>query len=127
MNLYKIIFSHHGPKDSEEGIKTLLLAENDEQVYDWLASEPDGCFLFWKERMEDPDDEWFDENGDPEDWKARMIRLKGEINDDDRDFSDAYYGLTFYGWEMIDENVNQDKIDYLISIGFCISLIHPGS
>jgi len=127
MNLYKIIFSHHGPKDSEEGIKTLLLAENDEQVYDWLASEPDGYFLCWKERMEDPDDEWFDENGDPEDWKARMIRLKGEINDDDRDFSDAYYGLTFYGWEMIDENVNQDKIDYLISIGFCISLIHPGS
>ena len=126
MNLYKIVFSHYGPKDSEEGIKTLLLAESDEQVYDWLASEPDGYSLCWKERMEDPDDEWFDENGDPEGYKARMIRLKGEINDDDSDFSDAYYGLTFYGWELVDENIDDKKADYLIRVGLC-EIIHQGA
>jgi len=32
MNLYKVTFSHHAPKDSEQGIKALILAENDEQV-----------------------------------------------------------------------------------------------
>ena len=40
MNIYKIEFLHASPKDREEGIKCLLLAKNDEQVYEWIKSEP---------------------------------------------------------------------------------------
>ena len=140
MNLYKIIFSHYGPKDSQEGVKTLVASESDEQVYSWLASDPGEITTGWKYNENivfntelgafvDADGDvvnegWWDDDDNPEDYKTRMIRLRGDM---DEDFDDAFYGVTLYDWEMIDENVSQDKIDYLTSIGFCISLIHPGS
>ena len=96
MNLYKVTFSHHAPKDGEQGIKALILAENDEQVYNWIASEPkinDGSmFNSWKDREEyswnkeketfvdkdgdEVDEGWWDEEGEPENqWKnSRRIR-----------------------------------------------------
>ena len=40
MNLYKIIFKHYSSDNDEIGIKAMLLAENDEQVYNWISSEP---------------------------------------------------------------------------------------
>lgn len=125
MNLYKITFSHHGPKDSESGIKCLLLAENDEQVYNWIASEPevndDTMFNSWKEKESakyDKDQElfidddgneyyWTDEKGKPEDFKTRILRFNGEINDDNYDFADVYYGITLFGWELLKENVTE--------------------
>lgn len=128
MNLYKITFSHHAPKDSEQGIKCLLLAENDEQVYEWIASEPKpndrSMFNGWKDNegytynkeaeiFEDKDGDevdssWYDEEGNAENFKARMLRLKGEINDDDYYFTDAYYGITLFGWELLKEDVKTD-------------------
>lgn len=133
MNLYKIEFSHHAPKDSERGIKCLLLAENDEQVYEWIKSEPKEFYNSWKdnegysydkekEEFIDEDGEtesgagWWDDNGDPENFKDRMLRLKGEINDDDYDFSGAYYGITLYGWELLKGNINTDYSE-LIELG----------
>jgi hypothetical protein len=128
MNLYKIIFSHHAPKDSEVGIKCLLLADNDEKVYEWISSEPETkegtIYNSWehneayiyndvKEIFEDEDgyespNHWYDEDSNPEDFKTRMLRLNGEINDEDYDFSDAYYGITLYGWELLKKNVTTD-------------------
>lgn len=97
MNLYKVTFSHYAPKDTEQGIKAFILAENDEQVYNWISSEPktnEGyMFNCWKERedyfwhkeketfvnkdIEEVDEGWWDEEGNPEDFKVRMLRLKG--------------------------------------------------
>lgn len=133
MNLYKVIFSHHAPKDSEKGIKALVLAENDEQVYEWIASEPEtnegGNYNSWKDREsytwdeseecfvdedgDQADEEWWDEDGNPENFKDRMLRLKGDINDDDVDFSNAYYGVTLYGWELIKENTTIDYSEFI--------------
>ena len=55
MNLYRITFSHTAPKDSEKGIKGYLLAENDEQVYNYV----DKTFNYesWKDIDEDEDRE----------------------------------------------------------------------
>ena len=57
MNLYKVTFSHCAPKDSKQGIKALILAENDEQVYNWIASEPKtnegSMFNSWKVKIMD--------------------------------------------------------------------------
>lgn len=136
MNLYKIKFAHYAPKDSEHGIKTLLLAENDEQVYDWISDEPEvdgfGLFNSWKDKErykyneeaeaflnEDGDDDgysWYDVDGNPETIKERMLRLKGEIEDDDVDFSDSYYGITLFGWELLKENTEADYSE-LIEMG----------
>jgi hypothetical protein len=136
MNLYKITFTHYAPKDSEQGIKALVLAENDEQVYNWIASEPTtkegGMYNSWKEREnyewdveaeawmdEDGNDAnvyWYDENGDLEDFKSRMLRLKGEDNDDEVELNDLYYGETLYGWELLKENTSADYSE-LIELG----------
>ena len=124
MNLYKISFSHHAPKDREEGIKCLLLAKNDEQVYEWIKSEPEinGNTLYnsWKDSEEENEDfEIYDNNFNVignERFKEKIIRLKGQMNDDDYDFSDAYYGITLYGWSLLKENTNSNYSE-LIDLG----------
>jgi hypothetical protein len=42
--------------------------------------------------------------------------LKGQVNDDDYDYSDAYYGITLFGWSLLKENVNTDYSE-LIELG----------
>ena len=46
----------------------------------------------------------------------KMLRIKGEMNDEDYDYSDAYYGITLYGWELIKENVTTDFTE-MINLG----------
>lgn len=142
MNLYKIVFSHHAPKDSEKGIKVLLLAQNEEQVYEWLASEPKledrTLYNSWKDNErysyaeeketfvdedgEEVDSSWYDEEGNAENFKTRMLRLKGEINDDDYDFTDAYYGITLLGWELLKEDVKTDYSE-LVELGVVFNAV----
>lgn len=112
MNLYKITFSHTGPKSQKQGIQCYLLAENDEQVYNYIDEKfNDGC---WKDMDEDEDGspiELYDEDGNlvgTETFKQKILRINGEQNDEDYDYSDAYYGITLYGWELIKENIHSD-------------------
>ena len=127
MNLYKITFRHYAPKEGENGIKGLLLAENDEQVYNWFASNPeiDGDTLYtnykehekykWNEESgayvdEDGHEEYWDytdENDNQEEFKDHMIRVRGEINTE-YEVEDAYYGFIVYGWELVKENITTD-------------------
>lgn len=136
MNLYKIKFSHTAPKDQKRGIECLLLAENEEQVYNWLKSDPKlkntHIFTCWEDKellKYNPDEDVFvdedgdeyeeyftDSDGNPVDFKTKIISIKGEINDEDYDFSDAYYGITLYGWELLKENVTTDYSE-LIELG----------
>ncbi len=110
--------------------------ENDEQVYNWIASEPrtneGSMFNSWKDREEyswnkeketfvdkdgdEVDEGWWDEEGEHENFKERMLRLNGEIEDDSVDFSDSYYGITLLGWELLKENVTTDYSE-LIELG----------
>lgn len=141
MNLYKIVFTHYAPKGNESGIKCLLLAENDEQVYEWIASDPEtsegkiytsweewGSYIYDEEKesfIDESGDEveeaWWDKVGEPENFKKRMLRLKGEIEDDTVDFSDTYYGLTLYGWELVKESTIGDYNE-LIESGLVMKL-----
>ena len=36
MNLYVLKFRHYAPKDYIEGIITYLIAESNEDIYEWL-------------------------------------------------------------------------------------------
>jgi len=130
MNLYKVVFSHHSPKDSQKGIKTLLLAENSEQVYEWIKSEPKledrSLFNTWADSEKDEEvfeiynDKW--EVIGTENFKEKMLRINGEINDDDYYFSDSYYGITLIGWELVKENTTNDYSE-LIDAGIVRSAI----
>ncbi len=111
MNLYNIIFSHHAPKGSENGIKCMVLAENAEQVFDWISSEPETregtLYNDWKSF------------GDKE--RKRIIKREGEVFDEKNDYSDAYYGITYFGWELLKENITGDYSE-LIELGLLYEL-----
>ena len=110
MNLYKITFSHSAPKDTKNGIETYLLAENEEQVYGYIDREFN-CEC-WKDQENENEifkifDKRFNEIG-TETFKQKIIRIKGEMNDEDYDYCDAYYGITLYGWELVERGTTTD-------------------
>ena len=134
MNLYNVTHKHIAPRGWGCGIVALLLAENDEQVYEWIASQPRTSLgvidndwklnenAIWDEENEvfiDENDEykyWYDDYGNPESFKKRMLRQKGELNDSAVDVTDAFYGVTLLGWHLLKENVETDYSE-LIELG----------
>jgi len=131
MNLYTIDFSHSSPKDRKYGIKGLVLAENNEQVYEWLCTQPEindeTLFVSWKDDEEEYEDETFriyDNEGKEIGevlFKEKIIHLQGEIYDDDVDYDGAYYGVTLYGWSLLKENVTTDYSE-LIDLNLLVKL-----
>ena len=124
MNLYRTIFRHHSQKDSQTGTICLLLANSDEEVYEFLKKEPEingeKYFVSWADREEegetkDIEDEDYNVIGS-ETSKEYLIRIKGDMNDEDWDYCDLYYGLTLVGWELISEDT-KIKYDELIRLG----------
>lgn len=124
MNLYKLMFSHHAPKDSQIGILSLLLAESDEQVYEFFKTDPKfedtNVYCPWQDAEEENEEfEIYDDKYEvigKETLKEKMIRKRGQVCDEDYDYSDAYYGITLYGWELLKENVTTDYTE-LIELG----------
>lgn len=113
MNIYKITFGHAAPKDWAISILGFVLAENDEQVYEYIKSEPmingHNPYNSWKDKEEEGEEfEIFDSKYEvvgKETFKEKIIRLKGEINDESYDFTDSYYGISLYGWDVVKEDV----------------------
>lgn len=102
MNLYKIVFAHYGPKDSEYGTRCLLLAKDDEDVYNWLAGDSNELYLTWLDEEEDDDE-----------FKERIISNQGQIDDESVDTSSMFYGVTIYGWELLKEDVKDEGLECL--------------
>jgi len=119
MNLYRIFFTHIGPKDSKQGTECFLLAPDEEAVLSWIEKEHN------YERFSDEPtetsfrEEWWDANqvrvacaqvmGLEVDRKYRSVsgprRLLYLWNRDDpadppSDCVD--YGVTQWGWEPVD-------------------------
>ena len=117
-NLYKILFSHTAPKDSKTGIVSYVNADNDEHVYSLIDEKHGyGC---WKDSEEENNrfdiyDDDYNITG-TESFKEKIIRIKGEMNDEDYDYSDAYYGITLYGWELVKEGVGEADLSILAGL-----------
>ena len=92
-------------KDSETGIETYLLAKNEDKVYDYIDTQL--TCGYWSDNKEIIDSQTF---------RERIINLRGEINDENYDCSDLYYGATLYGWELVKENVDFD-LNNVIKLG----------
>ena len=115
MNLYKIIFSHICQKDSVIGIKKYVVAQDEIDVYDYIDKNYNyGC---WKDKEECK--EMFDVYNDNSEvigkqtFKEKILGLRGEIEDEDYDYSDAYYGITLWGWEIVKENIMFDMNEFV--------------
>ena len=123
MNLYKINFSHTAPKDRKEGLQTFLLADNEEQVYKFI--DENFNYGSWKDADEEGDSfDIYDDNYNvigKESFKEKIIRIKGQMHDEDYDYSDAYYGITLYGWELLKENITDD-VFFMVDLGLVASI-----
>ncbi|WP_405101595.1 hypothetical protein [Oceanobacillus sp. FSL H7-0719] len=131
MNLYEIVMKHYAPKDSQEGIHTYLATKSDEDVYEWIKKEKelkDGRVIFVSYRDEEDEGETFDLYDDDynvvgtETFKERIVRLKGDLNDEDKELYDLYYGATLLGWKKVVDNVNNSEVKLLQELGICIEV-----
>lgn len=116
MQLYELLFKHYSPKDSEEGLLGYLLAESDEQVYQFIRSEPTlknskSIYVNWMDKDSPNEDEY------DEEFKERIINCCGEMYDDEAEIADLFYGLTHYGWNCINDNISDNQIKELENIG----------
>lgn len=128
-SLYKILFDHYSQKDSKRGIACYLFASSDEEVYEWIKSEPEigngdyqpcisGTLLNgWADYEEE------ENNDDEGNFKDRIIECKGRMFDEYYEPSDLYYGDTEYGGEWVsdvDDNFKQQLID--LDMAFIVKL-----
>jgi hypothetical protein len=117
MRLHKILMRHAGPKSQVEFTLLYALANSEEQILERL-DEAGGKYTYgaWTEREEFIEGEHDEDERGPdgkrlleirdddhkvigrETYRQRMLRLRGEFNDGDANFDDAYYGIKHYGW-----------------------------
>lgn len=124
--LHAIRFSHHAPRGREDGIKLYVIADDEEVILDRLDErEHCGC---WAEAT--GDGETFDIYDDDynvigtETKRERLLRRRGEIDDECVDFSDAYYGVTCLGWDE-GEDVTPEDAAVLIRLGIAEDWTKP--
>ncbi len=120
--LYRIKFRHYSPKDSERGTKTLLMAEDLEQVMSWMDKH---CFyggMADRDEEDDdvevcPSDEWVENNAPrllaaeamglkvDREWGATVSGPWGKLfrwwGEDPTEPQDCYYGFTSWGFEYL--------------------------
>jgi len=123
LKLYELLFRHYSQKDSEEGIICYLVANSDEEIYEFIKSEPEipdgtkygrSIFNSWKYKDDNEDSSYEEEH------KARLIECCGEMFDDYADISDLYYGLTHYGWKCVCEDISEEQIKILQDVGIIV-------
>jgi hypothetical protein len=112
MKLYTITLTHYSPKDDESGIDCLLIAKDDEQVYEWLKKNRATRYSY-----KDEDAELYNINSAEYPWnviksnatfKEKTIYWRGCANDPDTDYEDLYYGQTNWSWDEGQEIAEAD-------------------
>lgn len=148
MRLHHITFTHYSQKDSETGTLSWVVAEDEEQVVQFLAGGAMPSFSNW-ERDGDEDEvspvnSWWDENPGEAD-RARALGLTVHLCDwgerdgqpdwvsgpradvarwwrgDPTEVSDLYYGATRVGWDAGVE-VSESDVEVLVRLGIALDL-----
>lgn len=130
MNLYEIKFEHYSQKDSEVGIVAYAIAENDEEIYEFIKTDPKinentSIYTSWKYYEEEGIEyEKYDESFNwmgVESFKEYIVRVGGEMYSEYVDLDDLYYGKTLYGWELIKANIQEHQTNALMeTIGLVV-------
>ena len=131
MNLYAITFVHYAQRGSQEGIYTYLVAKDSEDVYDWFNLErpTSGGYLIYSHHKDYENDgktySLYDSNYNiigEESHRDKMIRLQGELYDEDLELSDLYYGKTVLGWHIISAGISKEDVIAARRIGVSIDV-----
>ena len=111
MNLYEITLTHLAPKDSKTAIHEYLVAENDEQVFEYLTKGEGKGYTYWDDKVNG--DYWREDGCEEEvfeltnNWIKNTLEEQGEHWNEDL-YYDLYYGRTIYGWRntnVVDEEL----------------------
>jgi hypothetical protein len=115
MKLFQILIRHCAPKDCKESTAKWIVAPDDETVMHYIDKEL--TYGAWGDRdKEDSPFTIYDEDYNhigTETYFERMLRLRGEFNDPDASYDDAYYGVTHYGWEEGIDITEEEKATLL--------------
>jgi hypothetical protein len=82
-----------------------VLADSEDEILTRLdASGGNYTYGAWKERNDSAEEPFdiLDANYNvigTETYLEKMMRLRGEFNDDDANYDDAYYGISHWGWD----------------------------
>lgn len=124
MKLYAINFTHFSPKDSETGIKEYIIANDDKQVFNYLANK-DNDYTYWYVYI-DINFYLYDYNDEKEaqeamnEWIKNTLEEKGNLWDENY-FTDPYYGETGYFWEEVELDYDSleviDMLDKMVKFG----------
>jgi len=125
MNLYIIEFKHYAPNDSVKGIKGYIVARNDEEVYEFIKSEPEmlGETMYNSYADKENDGEETDIYDDDDNvigtktFKDRIIECHGDMYDEYSEVSDLYYGATQYGWTCVIKDITSHDTEGLRYLG----------
>lgn len=117
MNLYRIIVLHGAPKDSHTSTETYLVAENEQEVFDWLNGKNYGAWTEEVEEGEEPNMRYADDNETEIPFREWVMLKRGDLEDEEG-WEDAYYGVTKWGWEPI--AATPDEIAILVRLGIAV-------
>ncbi len=121
MKLHKILLRHSSPKDSVEVVFKYVLANSEQEILDEIDN-PVGGFTYGAWQEDDGVYEQYDANYNfirEETCLQRMLRLRGEFNDEGASYDDAYYGVKHWGWdEGVD--ISDEDASTLLRLGIAV-------
>jgi hypothetical protein len=116
MKLYTIKFEHYSTSSEYSGIEAYVVADNEEQIYEYIAS----YLTNWSDKEFELVDKYDDKgNLSEETWKEKMMRERGDF---DTDIDDCYYGVTQYQWNE-GKDIFGDEYEVLSKFITVLSLI----
>lgn len=124
MNLYMITTTYYAQKGSHDSMLGHILAENDEQVYEYLKKDQklNGFDIYtgWETEEEDIE-ESYEEKCEEYYWleegrtfKDIVIENLGDDCEELQTYDDLYHGLSCYGWKLVKENATEKDIIDLV-------------
>ncbi len=124
MKLYSILIRHCAPKDCKESLIGYFFAENDLIIMDYIDKQL--LSGIWSDRHNedglcDIRDEDFNVVKKDVTYKEKILHFRGEFHDPEADYSDAYYGITHYGWTEGKE-ISSEEMETLVKLGIAIKI-----
>lgn len=108
-NLYEIKVEHIGSHSSHVATECYVIADTEEEVYSYLNHLSSGAYAERHNEELENVEEGFESNYivyneqseaiGHETYKEYILRIKGDINDENRYDADPFYGVNVYGWE----------------------------
>lgn len=111
LKLYKIKVTHYAPRDSHTSIQEFVVANNDKEVFEYLAKG----YAYWEDILDcwgsEPNEEMLEEYNN-------IYENKGDY----REVDDLYYGATQYSWEEV-ELKDASVIELMVANGIAKKIV----